>query len=212
LPSGLAIDTAKLAGTSIPLGTAYTYRVVAQSQQDRAYSIIYNSSNTVVIAKPLTATNLLGSDVIANAEIHLKFSVPIVGWTSNQNAPLLVGSVTSSSAGLERIERVSFGGAGTWASGTNCTSSPCTIYTSSGGVSSVTRASTGAYSINFYSGTFSSIPTCICSLQYFGDVEGHCSFNVNGSQSATVRSLEAYNKDNATSQDSFLEVICVGPR
>jgi hypothetical protein len=44
----------------------------------------------------------------------------------------------------------SFGGA-TYAS-TDCTSSPCTVYNSSGGVTSVTRSGTGQYTMNFQSG------------------------------------------------------------
>lgn len=75
--------------------------------------------------------------------------------TQNIPTPVLVGSVTSNTSGSERIERA------TIADGGSCTSTPCTItYQSGTWISSVTRNSTGNYTVNFVAGIFSSPPAC----------------------------------------------------
>lgn len=68
-------------------------------------------------------------------------------------APILVGSVTSNSAGAERVERLYVAA--------SCTSSPCTIASQSGSwVSSVSRSAVGTYQVNLSAGMFASPPSC----------------------------------------------------
>lgn len=117
-------------------------------------------------------------------------SVGRVQWTIyaiNQSipAPVLVGSVTAKYAGAGVAGWVSFGGA---SERSQCTSTPCTIYDQSGTtsnfISSVTRASTGNYTINFVSGVFTRAPYLIC---YDAQGNSNTSFmTTNGSAPTTT--------------------------
>lgn len=114
-------------------------------------------------------------------------------------APLLIGSVTSNSSGIERVERVSVA--------ESCTASPCTIASQSGSwVSSITRGSTGAYTVNIAAGTFSSAPSCSCQP-------------TNGSLGCsaviTTASAIAFTTRRFSTEadlDSGFSILCQGPR
>lgn len=94
-----------------------------------------------------------------------------------------------------------------WASvKTVCSASPCTIGSQSGGFSNITRASTGAYTANFEAGTFSGTPVCTCST--VGSSDGHCSAYGSTTSSSTVRTYNPV----GSSQDGYIEMMCVGPR
>lgn len=124
------------------------------------------------------------------------------------NMPVVINSVSTSSAGQERMERVAFGGA---TEGTNnCGSSPCTIYRQSGDwVSSVTRSGAGVYSVNFTAGKFSAIPTCFCSSIIAGTGPGVCGRATFATTSSVA--FAAYSPADV-STDSSMEVVCMGPR
>lgn len=123
------------------------------------------------------------------------------------SAPVLVGSVTSSSAGADKIVKGKFY---TTSFGTSCAASPCAI-AADPAVSSVTRASSGDYTINFASGTFSAPPSC---------------FFINGDNNASIPRDE-YQSTNTTTAyrivfrgatiwptllDTSSSFLCVGPR
>jgi hypothetical protein len=114
--------------------------------------------------------------------------------------------VTSGSTGAERIERVYAAGA---SETTACTSSPCTLYRNSGAVSSVTRGTTGSYSVNFNAGTFSSTPVCVCMT---GSIAGSlgCVKSVGGTFSSTRYDIST--SSSASLVDYPFEIICIGPR
>ena len=124
-------------------------------------------------------------------------------------APILVGSVTSNSAGAERVERLTFGGnAGATAA---CTLSPCTISAQSGTwVSSITRNSTGNYTINIPNGIFSAFPSCNCSGLSVG-ANVWCQSGNGGPGSATAVNILTSNSSGVAS-DASVSVLCMGPR
>jgi hypothetical protein len=134
--------------------------------------------------------------------------IAIEGWTENQNAPLLVGGVTSSSAGLERVERVAFGGT---TEPSACTATPCTIYRQSGAVSSVSRNSAGQYNINFNSGVFSQAPVCTPNVRFIATGALWCVGRDGGTFSSTRYDLTCINSLIAAT-DGMADVTCVGPR
>jgi hypothetical protein len=142
---------------------------------------------------------------IANSGEVVKFfyRVPIVGWTTNQNAPLLVGGVTSGSAGLTRIEHITFSG-GT--SSSNCTSSPCTTYVTSGAFGTVTRTSTGLYTVPINSGVFSSAPSCT--------ITGGAVCLINTASAVSSTNIPILCSVPGTGPvDAFnVNITCVGPR
>lgn len=146
-----------------------------------------------------------GSVHSASTLFSVQARVPIQGWTTNQNAPLLVGGVTSSSSGMIRIESVSFGGA---SEPSTCTSTPCTIYRQSGAVTSVTRTSAGIYTINFSAGVFSAAPVCVV-------MQGAFSLSQFAQRTATNPTATTYNFQtlvNSVQGDAWGDIICMGPR
>jgi hypothetical protein len=127
---------------------------------------------------------------------------------TSMSAPILVGSVTSGSAGAERVERILFGGGGTVTSPTSCTGSPCTtITTSSSWVSSITRSGAGIYVVNFAAGTWSAPPLCVIqpecnSLLHVGAPTG---------KSASLVNVTIYNLAGAAADDA-VTLTCTGPK
>ena len=134
----------------------------------------------------------------------------IFALDQNIPAPVLVGSVTSGSTGAERIERVRFGGA---SERSNCTSSPCTIYSQSGSwVSSVTRNSTGNYTVNIASGVFTSEPTCTGVAKSIS-LQNTALIPVDATGSVTSKRFDVMRLGSAgTNDDAYVEYICTGPR
>lgn len=86
---------------------------------------------------------------------------PAINWTVDNvnpiiNAATFVGAVTSTGPASYHVEYLTATAA--------CTSSPCTIVSSSGSwFSTVSRNSTGNYTVNINSGEFSTVPACVIS-------------------------------------------------
>lgn len=126
----------------------------------------------------------------------------IIAADQSLTAPVLVGSVTSSSTGQEHIERAVIDSA-------KCTTSTCTLNSSTPGISSITRASTGQYVINFLAGTYSGQPSCSITGNTLGTTVGVCSGN--GAATTSLKNVECVNNAFALQDDGF-NVICQGPR
>lgn len=140
--------------------------------------------------------------------IPLGFSIAAIA--NGYPAPILLGSVTSKSTTAEGIERVTFGGA---TEGTNnCTSSPCTIYRSSAGISSVTRSATGIYVINFVSGAFSAAPTCVANGIIMGTGTGTFSQSTVTNPTSTTFNLNSKNPSSIDADGGNINVVCMGPK
>lgn len=129
--------------------------------------------------------------------------------TTGTQAPVFVGSVTSNSTGADRVERAKIRGGG--ASGV-CNSSPCTISDQTGSwLSSVTRSTTGQYTINFAAGAFSAAPTCVISGGNNSNFVACLMGNPNGI-TTSVASVFCGNLSGAAGVDAAMELICMGPR
>lgn len=125
-------------------------------------------------------------------------------YYGSMNAPLLVGSVTSNTSGLERVERASF---------PKCTASPCTSLTQSGSwLTSVTRSSVGSYVLNIASGMFSATPACICSSADTSTGNTICTPGVWGTNNSTTITFSTNNNTAGPPIDSSVSIICMGPR
>jgi hypothetical protein len=125
--------------------------------------------------------------------------IPISGWTENQNAPLLVGSVTSATSGMERLESAYITNNGTAALGR----------ASSGWVTGVTRNSAGDVTITIASGIFTTYPICTCSTYEAFTNTKAC--KVRGANSSTsARFVNTNGSD--TPLDNDIMIICMGPR
>lgn len=136
---------------------------------------------------------------------HELMMIPL---TQSLPMPQIVNSLTTSTLGQERIERVVFAGSCSGAVGTaNCTSSPCTICTQSGSwVSSVTRSGTGTYTINFAQ-AFSAAPVCLVNPN---SVVGSGYLGSASSTSTTTATVSTGTTSAAA--DGIPAVICMGPR
>lgn len=145
-----------------------------------------------------------GSVSLGQRDIHWEV-YPI---QPSNKAPVLIGSVTSNSTGAERVERARV--AGTATATTNCTSSPCTVHRQSGSwISSVTRNSTGDYTINFASGIFSGPPSCSGSALNGANT---LVLTTNGATTATATTVNSLISTSASTTDSYFDIICMGPR
>jgi hypothetical protein len=124
----------------------------------------------------------------------------------NQQVNIVVpGSVTSSSSGVERLERLRFGGA---TDPTNCTTGTCTVYSGNTLAATVTRTSAGVYQIAF-AAPFSARPSCFCSSTIIGSARGNCQ----PGEGTTANSINVATVTNAgTVTDSYAEIMCLGPR
>lgn len=155
------------------------------------------ASNTSRVTIPKdTLTNLTA---LTRKEGNLFYATDQVKMYFDTGAALV--AMASASYNTQFVE---FGGGGDTA---NCTSSPCSIARSSSGVSSVTRGSTGNYTINFSGGTFSAAPVCTFSSNQNGT--GISIPNKSGTPTTTAVSLEIRNAA-GTDVDSHATAICVG--
>ncbi len=114
--------------------------------------------------------------------------------------PILVGGVTSGSAGAERIERARINLSG---------ASACSIVSQSGSWVSSVSASGGNCTVNFTAGTFSSSPNCVCNV----------SPSVTNSWCRGANSMPSTSSGIFTSRDTTntlvtqeFDLICMGPR
>lgn len=121
--------------------------------------------------------------------------------TNQQPQPLLVGSVTSNTSGLERIERATVADA--------CGSSPCTIASQSGSwLTSITRGATGLYTLNFAAGIFSSAPSCsVIPVSAASNVF----LRFTSAPTTSAGSTQTVNTA-GVAVDSGLQIQCMGPR
>jgi uncharacterized membrane protein len=128
--------------------------------------------------------------------LSFSVSIPIQGWSSNQRAPTLVGSVTSNATNAERIERA-------FVSAT-CSASPCTIASGNSGswLTNITRTAAGTYSANFAAGVFSSAPSCMA-----WNHEANRYMISSGAPSTSAWAFQT-----SLNADSGFNLICMGSR
>jgi hypothetical protein len=142
-----------------------------------------------------------GTCAIQNDISDKSLTLTLIPLTPSITAPILVGSVTSSSLGAERIERVKVT--------TACSVATCTMASNTPGVTSVTRDSTGLYNINFASGIFSAAPTCnyagSAGAQYLAVPYAQASYTTIKAQVTTLNS-------SFTAVDGIFDAVCIGPR
>ena len=207
LPSGLVIDTTKssIQNTSVQNGAVVGDWTQSGANQAGAIVTALGTSTLLVYtggqrsgATALTPTNV-SSTMATGTTTAFNFVVPISGWSENQKAPTLIGSVTSNANGALRIEYAKVS--------STCSSSPCTIAEQSGSwVTSITRGGTGNYTVNYPSGTFATVPTCWCANN------GTSTRNCSASQfSSTSIRLDTW-VNAATLEDAVFSVYCIAPR
>lgn len=111
-------------------------------------------------------------------------------------------SVTSTGNFIERIERVAVASA--------CSASPCTITSQSGAFTSITRSSTGTYTVNYNSSTWSQPPTCLISVGAQGASTGGSGSFLTAPTTSNFQFLSVSTGN--TLFDNAFFITCVGPR
>lgn len=172
------------------------------------------SANTLVEASKTYITfGLSGASNTGNAKANgnafttgqtfsLTAKVPIAGWSSNQRAPTLIGSVTSNSTGAERIERARITNTGT----------PTVASQSSSWISSITDNGVGDMTINITSGTFSAVPTVIATPGPNSDITSVIqTYDFGTARTVTAVRIRTM-KGDGTMTDMTVDVIVMGPR
>lgn len=158
-------------------------------------------TSNVLLEDPGAGTNKITLAVPTLAS-DFNFPMPSSDGTNGQvytkTADGAKWSTPSAGTG-SHVETVSFGNVSSF---TACTSSPCTMYQHSSGVSSVTRTSTGNYSVNFVAATWSDDPDCTLST-----LTNDLRFSANVGKSATTFTFTAYTTG-AAAVDSAWDVIC----
>lgn len=133
----------------------------------------------------------------SNLDSRTSFSITKV--MPSQPAPVLVGSVTSQSAGALHIESAAMSAV--------CSVGACALSSSTPGISSITFSSTGVYNVVFATGAFSAAPTCTCNDT--NTTARTCSPQPSSNIAAQLGSMTAAS---ATLANGQLSVICMGPR
>jgi hypothetical protein len=201
--------------------TAYRYQAPTTSYTAVVGDYISVSGTSLVVSMPTAVSNIGKTVFITNVSTSSTSLVSVTTTVPSQ----LIGGVTSATNVLrnetlslisdgsnwqfldadkmERTYRVLFGGAGTRF--TSCTSSPCVIWSDSGGTVSVTRNSTGNYYINLIAGLFSQVPVCTATWNGGGTIFATASVDT------TIRiTITAFNTGSPA--DGAFNVICKGPR
>ena len=145
-------------------------------------------------------SNLIADADASNGQRNMRFTVKPI--TTAMPMPLLVGGVTSNTSGMERVERALIA---------SCTSTPCTITRQSGSwLSSVTRSTTGTYTLNFVAGMFTSAPSCFFTAGANSGSNGsHVSYITAPTTSSAGIIVES---GSAALVDQTFDVICMGAR
>lgn len=151
----------------------------------------YNSGGSLNAAAFILKCSKQGADFVAKRTIE--------GFLNK--------TVTTSGQTLDRMVRATVAGATV---STSCTSNPCTVYDSNGGLSTVTWVSTGVFTLNFAASTFSSRPQCFpVSL---GSTTSDAVCKVSGEGTAnSIAVICKSTSGNALINESF-NIHCVGPR
>jgi hypothetical protein len=155
------------------------------------YSAASTSAATIKLRlNSETTASILADSSYGNGSIQWS----ILSLNQNFPAPLLVGSVTSNSSGLERIERAKITNNGT-----------CAVANQSGNwVTSVVNTATGVCVLTITG--FSSAPVCIANT-----ISTTADYKINTTSSSST-SVTTGSKAGTTNTDLDFNIICMGAR
>lgn len=149
------------------------------------------------VVATVTGNTILADAGANNGQRNIRWTVKPL--TRQMPMPILVGGLTSSSTGQDRFSYIELNYCGT--NGTCPTPIKATP-----DVTSVTRASTGTFTINFAGGSYLSKPICSYSPNS-QNVYGQFTSYSSNALTMIIRSIAA-----STGTDADGQVICVGPR
>lgn len=207
MPDGLLIDDTKYPSGVVSILGRMSRGVGAPAGSTYWVNLVYNGSDNTKIYFSTGNNGDAPTTVISDASVQFNTSeiqlidttrIKIKGWSKQQKAPVLVGSVTSGASGALRIESATIANNGT-----------CSIASQTGNwISSVNHVGSGGCEVNFVAGTFSSTPVCS-----FNSLGGGRSFVHSGSNTASqLPYVENYRADTDTTPDADFTMMCIGTK
>lgn len=189
---------AQLTDGSVVVSESVQTGLVSASYQLLSNCSIYNVASVAPVTLKIQTKASLGQITIGgNGGSAIEWAIYDISF--NSAAPLLVGSVTSSSAGLERIERTKV----------TCSSSSSITNQSDSWVTSIANISSGTCDLTIDSSKWSAAPTCITT----GDIDNTAVFAKTRSTSTSMVQIFAYNSVTNTAPTSYTaQIICTGSR
>jgi len=186
-------------GSSVFYGNGSNVGVGTVSLFDSSHVRIGGTTNAGASVLPVGQPFFPTSDSAIFYSIN--YSIPCTQYTENQHVPLLVGSVTSNTTGLERVERATITNNGT----------TCAVSSQSGTwISSLARnGADHTCTATIATGMFSSAPTCVCTCNGSG-LSRFCAIGSDGNTSATSYDFQC--NSTSTAVDATIYVQCMGPR
>jgi hypothetical protein len=174
--------------------------VVTDINTNGSAATIDSISSTQVVYRTFITTTAASTDF----PVRLFCQRASGDYKPRQDIPAFLSSTVTSSLNNVRSEFASIGGPAQ----TSCTSTPCTIDSQSGFVSSVTRSSTGDYLVNMFAGIWSLKPTCTCSATSVGVSARACTIT----QATNTTSLNVIVHNGSTNFDGYVNLKCDGIR
>jgi hypothetical protein len=214
----LGTVTSDIATVSLPSGYTIreniTQRIMGQGSQQAAgldLKVLGAGGDTNITfgnAGSSSLSSMVGTSFTSASVVAFEAAIPVTANSPCPAAPMpqLKHAVTTSSEGVERVERALV---------TSCPSNPCTISSQSGGFASIVRFSTGYYQANFVNGTFSGAPSCTVNIVYDG-AGPFTSAILPSAPSSSAMEIQSYYPSDTnggiTSSDNGFSIICMGPR
>lgn len=189
--TGMTIATGVDQSNGLPFSNCSLFNWA--SAGTKGVRLMYEQS---VVGAPDSSIILMDADANVGQR-NLRWTVKPV--TRQLPMPLLVGSVTSNSTGLERIERAVI----------NCDAGSAITSQSGSWVSSVGNVSAGACAITLTSGIFSAAPTCTVTDTAVGNPANFLAISASSSTALSVDCDQSGGTD-CTSYD--VNIHCMGPR
>lgn len=200
-----------LPGSLVSRSTLPTLGVVGQMTRsgggsDYPVILIEPSKSYVVFGQgssgggTVSHTKLNGNQMVGAETFSFTAEIPIEGWTESQNAPILLGSVTSQYSGPIRVETAVL----------NCDSGSAITSQNGSWISSIGNVSAGACAVTMASGMWVSSPQCF--VQVIDNSNPSVVVTTN-SISTTNVTVDCDNSSSGTDCTAYdFNLMCVGAR
>lgn len=172
---------------------------------------IVNAPSTAQISFEIWGKRDAGTLTLAGSTFQTEaIHWDIVALDQSFPAPLLVGSVTSTSTGADHFESARVTGNGSWGNG--CTTGTCTTTQHGAWISSTAFVSTGKYHVNINSGVFSDIPDCVVSGLNDPAGAGACNISQGTASTSTSVDVQCFTGSTGAAVNAAFNIMCKGSR
>lgn len=162
-----------------------------------ATSIINTTSGSINFATFITT-----SGTLTDYPVNINCQKSGADFKAKQNIQGFLASTLTSGLSNLRLEYVSVT--------TQCTSTPCTIASQSGAITSITRSGVGSYIANFAAGTFSTAPVCWGNSA--SNLVAQTMSTIQGSNTTTTSNFVTVTSATGSTGDGYFNMFCLGVR